>query len=232
VTSLTNGTQYAFAVSAVNAAGESVLSVVQAATPLASSNTVTDTDGNVYHTVAIGTQVWMVENLKTTRLNDGTPIPLETDPSVWPNLTTSAYCWYNDSAAYGTIYGALYNCYSVNTGKLAPTGWHVPTDSEWTVLVKYLGDSSVAGGKLKEVGTAHWNSPNTGATNETGFSALPGGSRSTGTYSSIGMVGDWWSSTSGGGQNSWFRSMSYNSAGATRVARPWFYGFSVRCVKD
>jgi uncharacterized protein (TIGR02145 family) len=197
----------------------------------AARDSVTVVDGNVYHTVTIGTQVWMVENLKTTKYNDGNPIPMETDPSVWPNLTTPAYCWYNDSAAYGTTYGALYNCYAVNTGKLAPTGWHVPTDSEWSVLTTYLGGETVAGGKMKESGMTHWLTPNTDATNETGFSALPGGSRSTGAYSSSGMVGDWWSSTSSGGQNSWFRSMSYNSAGVTRVARPWFYGFSVRCVK-
>ena len=139
---LTNGIQYAIAVSAVNAQGESGLSNVVTATP-----NVVDIDGNVYHTVTIGTQVWMVENLKTTKYNDGTAIPLVTDNTAWGALTTPGYCWYNnDSATYKNTYGALYNWYAVNTGKLAPTGWHVPTDSEWTVLTTYLGGQSVAGG--------------------------------------------------------------------------------------
>jgi uncharacterized protein (TIGR02145 family) len=194
-------------------------------------DSVTDLNGNVYHTVTIGTQVWMVENLKTSRYNDGSAIPLVTDSAAWTALSTPGYCWYNDSASYRTSYGALYNWYAVNTGKLAPTGWHVPTDSEWSILTTYLGGETVAGGKLKEADTAHWHSPNTGAINETGFSALPGGSRTAG-YSAGGLVGDWWSSTPGGASNSWFRSMSYNSAGVTHIARPWFYGFSVRCVKD
>ena len=142
VTGLTNGTQYAFALSAVNAGGESGLSNIVTATP-----NVVDIDGNVYHTVTIGTQVWMVENLKTTRYNDGTAIPLVTDGTAWAALTTPGYCWYNnDSATYKNTYGALYNWYAVNTGKLAPTGWHVPTDSEWTVLTTYLGGESLQAG--------------------------------------------------------------------------------------
>ena len=141
-----------------------------APTPL----TATDIDGNVYHTVTIGTQIWMVENLKTTRYNDGSPIPFVTDSSSWSNLTTPGYCWYNNDTTNKNTYGALYNWFAVNTGKLAPTGWHVPTDDEWTTLTTYLGGESIAGGKLKETGTTHWRTPNAGATNEIGFTASSG----------------------------------------------------------
>ena len=122
---------------------------------------VQDIDGNNYLTVTIGTQIWMAENLRTTKYNDGTAIPLVTDNTTWANLTTPAYCWYNnDAKTNGSTYGALYNWYSVNTKKLCPTGWHVPNDTEWTTLTTYLGGTAVAGGKLKETGTAHWYSPN------------------------------------------------------------------------
>jgi uncharacterized protein (TIGR02145 family) len=199
-----------------------------------SSGTVTDADGNVYHTVKIGAQVWTVENLKTTKYNDGTAIPLETDSVTWSNRTTPGYCWYNnDPGTYKSTYGALYNWYAVNTGKLAPIGWHVPTDSEWSVLTTHLGGASVAGGKLKEAGTTHWASPNTGATNETGFSALPGGSRySNGAFSSLGFYGSWWSSTALAAPISWYRYMFYGAADLSRYSYFSADGLSVRCVKD
>jgi uncharacterized protein (TIGR02145 family) len=235
VTGLTNGTQYAFAVSAVNAGGESELSAIQTATPQAAvvTGSVTDTDGNVYHTVTIGTQVWMAENLKTTKYNDGSPIPLVTASATWASLTTPGYCWYNDSSTYGNTYGALYNWYAVNAGKLAPTGWHVPTDSEWEVLGNYLGGDNVAGGPLKEAGTTHWSFPNTGATNTSGFSALPGGCRSyDGPFNYIGFSGYWWSSTAYGATNAWYRHMYYSNANVFRFYDSYTSGFSVRCVKD
>jgi uncharacterized protein (TIGR02145 family) len=117
---------------------------------------VTDKDGNVYHTITIGTQVWMVENLKTTKYNDGTDIPLVKDSATWANLTTPGYCWlYNDQTTYINTTGALYNWYAVNTGKLAPIGWHVPSDSDFIALTKYLGGENTAGGKLKEAGTVN-----------------------------------------------------------------------------
>jgi len=194
--------------------------------------TVTDIDGNVYHTVTIGTQVWMAENLKTTRYNDGTAIPFVTDSIAWSHLTTPGYCWYNDSAIYGNTYGALYNWFAVNTGKLAPTGWHVPSDSEWTVLINYLGGDSVAGGKLKEAETAYWASPNTGATDETGFTALPGGWRYIGTFGTIGDLGNWWSATAYDAANSWYRYMNYSNAHVSRFYYLSQNGFSVRCVRD
>jgi uncharacterized protein (TIGR02145 family) len=150
--------------------------------------TLTDVDNNTYKVVKIGTQVWMAENLKTTRYNDGSAIPLVTDNTEWNNLTTPGYSWYNnDSATYAQTYGALYNWYTVETGNLCPTGWHVPSDAEWTTLTDYLGGEAIAGGKLKETGTAHWDSPNTGATDETGFTAFPGGNRTkNGPFSNLG----------------------------------------------
>lgn len=161
------------------------------------SGTVTDSDGNVYNTVTIGTQVWMAENLRTTKYKDNTAIPLVTDNTAWTNLSTPGYCWYNNDAATNkSTYGALYNWYTVNTGKLCPTGWHVPTDAEWSTLTTCLGGVGVAGGKLKEAGTSHWMSPNVGATNETGFTALPSGYRyAGGTFEYNGLGGWWWSST-------------------------------------
>jgi uncharacterized protein (TIGR02145 family) len=138
--------------------------------------TVTDIDGNAYNIVTIGGQAWMKENLKVTKYKDGTTIPLVTATGAWVALTTPGYSFYNNSVT-GGVYGALYNWYTVNTGKLCPTGWHVPSTTEWTTLETFLGGASVAGGKLKETGTSKWFSPNTGATNETGFTALPGGAR-------------------------------------------------------
>ena len=157
----------------------------------------TDIDGNAYKAIKIGNQVWMYENLKTTKLNDGTAIPLVTTSAAWGNLTTPGYCWYNnDEASNKNVYGALYNWYTINTGKLCPAGWHVPTVAEWTTLTTFLGGESVAGGKLKETGIAHWKSPNTGASNETGFTALPGGFRDfDGVFAQIYNSGCWWSAT-------------------------------------
>ena len=135
-----------------------------------------DIDGNGYDTVVIGTQTWLVQNLRVTHLNNGVSIPNITNSTLWKNSTTPALCYYNnDSVSYAAIYGALYNWYAVNTNNLCPTNWHVPSYSEWETLITYLGGASVAGGKLKEVGTTHWTSPNTGATNSSGFTALPNG---------------------------------------------------------
>ncbi|MHB9142711.1 MAG: fibrobacter succinogenes major paralogous domain-containing protein, partial [Paludibacter sp.] len=232
ITGLTVNTTYyvrAYATNSTGTAYGSQLSFTATATA-----TVSDYDGNVYHTVTIGTQVWMVENLKTTHYNDGTTIPLVTDTTSWNNLSTPAYCWYNNSSSYKTTYGALYNWYTVNTGKLAPTGWRVPTDADWTILSAYLGGVSVAGGKLKESGTSHWQSPNTGATNESGFTALPGGWRnlSPTLYYSLGYDATWWSTTEGISGGAWCRDMSYNDASFVSGNYNKNYGFSVRCVKN
>jgi len=202
--------------------------------------TVSDIDGNVYNTITITTQTWMAENLKTTKYNDNTPIPLVTDINEWILLsTTPGYCWYrNDTAAYKATYGALYNWYVVdsasNGGKnVCPTGWHVPTEAEWTTLTSYLGGESVAGGKLKEFGTFHWLSPNTGATNESGFTGLPGGYRDgNGLFYLGGSYGYWWSSSKSYSA-SYCRSMGcdISSVGGGYIYFPE-KAFSVRCLKD
>ena len=202
-------------------------------------------DGETYKTIKIGTQVWMAENLRTTKLNDGTPIPLVTDATAWINLLTPGYCWYNnDAASNKTTYGALYNWYMVNTGKLCPTGWHLPSDVEWTMLTTYLGGENVAGGKLKSI--SGWESPNydgtnTGATNETGFTALPGGYRyfdegdnSTLYFFFIEIHGTWWSSSEHPTITSlaWDRIMIFDDSSVKRFFNYKSSGLSVRCVKD
>ncbi len=153
----------------------------------------TDGDYNIYPVVTIGTQTWMAENLKTTRYNDGTVIPNVTDNATWSTTTSGSYCDYLNTPAYSTTYGKLYNWYAVgstNTKNVCPTGWHVPIDAELTTLQSFLGGEIVAGGKLKEKGTTHWLTPNTSATNETGFTALPGGYRSaSGTFGFMGNTG-------------------------------------------
>lgn len=198
----------------------------------------TDADSKNYRVVQIGNQVWMAENLKTTRYNDGSPIPNETDNSAWQHLSTPAFAWLNnDSATYHKTYGVLYNGFAVGTGKLAPKGWHVPSDDEWDTLVTYLGGPGVAGGKLKESGTAHWLSPNAGANNEVGFTALPGSEHEGAGMPGFGLIGRsawWWSSTQNGNNN--------NSAGFIGVGSDYesifksnlikSMGFSVRCIKD
>jgi uncharacterized protein (TIGR02145 family) len=198
-------------------------------------NTVTDNDGNVYNTIKLGTQVWMEENLKTTKYNDGTSIPLITNNVQWSNLTTDAFCWYNnDAATYKVSYGALYNWYSVNTGKLCPTGWRVPSDSEWGTMTNYLGGFDVAGGKMKEVGTPHWTSPNTGATNESGFTSLPAGQRTTdGTFSDLGIAAGWWTSTPYNSDKPWYYSNYYSNAMENHGNGTMNnVGLSIRCIKN
>jgi uncharacterized protein (TIGR02145 family) len=196
-------------------------------------DSITDIDGNTYKTVTIGTQTWMAENLKVTKYNDGIAIPNVTDDTAWGELTTGALCDYDNTPSNSETYGKLYNWHAVNTGKLCPTGWHVPSDAEWTELTDYLGGRSVAGGKLKETGTTHLASPNTGATNETGFTALPGGFRGyDGAFYYIGYHGYWWSATENGSNNAWYRLMGFNFS---TVARHNYYkelGVSVRCVRD
>jgi uncharacterized protein (TIGR02145 family) len=196
------------------------------------SNTVTDIDGNVYHFDTIGTQVWMVENLRTTRYNDGTPIPMVPDNLYWSRLTTGAYSDYDNTPDSSKIYGKLYNWYAVNDArKLAPAGWHVPSDSEWVLLLTYLGGESVAGGKLKETGTDHWESPNVGATNESGFTALPGGRRDfNGSFYFIRLNGYFWSTTENNFPSSYF--MFCNASHVAYLGCGQTLGMSVRCVKD
>jgi len=245
ITSLTPGTTYYVRAYATNSAGTtygdqrsfpttpSVGAIVF--NPSLTYGTVTDIEGNVYKTIQVGTQVWMAENLRTTKYNDDTSIPLVTDNTAWKNLITPGYCWYdNDPITYKSVYGALYNWYAASSGKLCPTGWHVLTEDEYEVLVIYLGGLSDAGGKLKETGLTHWISPNTGATNETGITGLPGGRRyyDDGTFISIGELGYYWTSTEDEVIWGSMGILHYDSA----VLEPDGYskpnGMSVRCIKD
>lgn len=219
--------------------------------PNISYGEMTDQDGNVYKTVNIGTQTWMAENLRTTKYNDGTAIPNVKNGKKWSDLTTGAYCNHDNTTDTEKIatYGRLYNWYTVKTGKLAPKGWHVPTDQEWRTLANYLTqdnsdggetgdwDYPDAGGKLKETGTLHWDTPNEGATNESGFTALPGDRAvhspgfSEDFWLPTGIDGFWWTSTEGHGG-----AYSYYLAFHGQFLRPYIntkdYGYSVRCVKD
>lgn len=206
---------------------------VQSSTFKCGISTVKDYEGNVYNTVKIGNQCWLRENLKSTKLNDGTLIPNVTDYIAWTNITTFAYCWPNNDSTFGQ--GGLYNWYTVETGKLCPLGWHVPSYSEDSLLIAYLGGESVAGGKLKEVGTTHWASPNTGATNESGYTAIPTFFRN---YFGMwrGNNATWWTTTLSGTIYHWVMRVGYNSAAAgiyiDDEACRANSGNTVRCLKD
>jgi uncharacterized protein (TIGR02145 family) len=199
--------------------------------------TVTDIEGNKYKTVVIGNQEWMAENLKTTKYNDGTDIPLEKENKNWITINTPAYCWYDNDIANKDIYGALYNWQAVNTGKLCPKGWRVPTDEEWAQLTDFLGGLNAAGVKLKEAGNVLWNSPNAGANNESGFTARPGGYRygyfwGNGEFYEKGLNGYFWTATEYTETHS--RTLTVN-AERPKVYRSAFVknnGFSLRCIKD
>jgi uncharacterized protein (TIGR02145 family) len=174
----------------------------------------------------------MVENLKTTRFNDGQVIPLVTDSLAWSMLTSPGYCWYkNDVNTYKQTYGALYNWYTVNSGKLAPKGWHVPSIIEWDQMISCIGDSS-SGDKLKETGTIHWQSPNAGATNEYGFTALPAGARYVGSFGGLGTITYFWSSSGNVPDNAWYVMLLSNYESTNLSICPLQSGSSVRCVKN
>ena len=196
--------------------------------------TVTDIDGNVYHTVTIGTQVWMVENLKVTHYRNGYLIPNITDGTQWGSLKTGAYCNYNNDSNNADTYGYLYNWYAVNDSRnICPAGWHVPTDEEWETLETYLGGGTVAGGKMKETGTEHWKSSNTGATNESGFTALPGGYRRfDGIFHYVGGYGYWWSATEHNATYAWYHYVGFSYSNLNRYYYSKELGFSLRCLRD
>ncbi len=198
-----------------------------------------DIDGNVYSTVNIGTQTWTVENLRVSRYANGDPVPNVTAGNDWINLTSGAWCWFYNDSQYEDVYGKLYNCYVVNDPRaLCPAGWHVPADNEWQTLVDFLGGWEVAGAKLKsagtlEAGTGLWASPNTGANNESGFTALPGGMRdSDSQFHFLNSIGHWWSSTELTPEAAWERVMYYDGIHVARHGFDKRRGFSVRCIKD
>lgn len=193
---------------------------------------ISDVDGNQYRTVKIGSQEWMAENLRTSKYRNGEVILHITNDTTWSNLASGAYCWFdNDSATYENPYGKLYNWYTIDDGRgLCPSGWHIPSDLEYLNLFNFLGGQNVAGGKMKE--TAYWDSPNTGATNESGFTGLPGGLRNVnGAFSNNGDAGSWWSSWD---DESEARSLSldFHSIIAYLEISYKKIGFSVRCLRD
>jgi uncharacterized protein (TIGR02145 family) len=219
--------------------------------------TISDIDGNIYNTVLIGAQCWTKENLRVRRYNNGTAIPFDAtggaggSSSTWQNLRIGAHTIYaHDSLAYPsnrTNYGYLYNWYaakgiytertilSTDTLNLCPSGWHVPYDSEWTTLINELGGESVAGGKMKSVRTFYWNSPNEGATNESGFSALPGGFRITdGSFNNLRNSAAFWSFSESRADyySAWLRRLDYNSDDVFRISYEKEHGASIRCLKD
>ena len=213
------------------------------------SGTVTDNNGNTYATIQIGTQEWMQENLRTTKYRNGDVIPTGLYNTQWQNTTAGAWAYYNDNVQYNNPYGKLYNWYAVADSRgLCPTGWHVPTDSEWKILVKFLDpsadtinpgiSSNIAGGLMKSVGdlqsgTGLWQAPNTDATNSSGFSGLPSGCRDyNGSYGSVGYSGYWWSASEGSATVAWYRYLDYGSGNVGRGGNYKRYGFSVRCVRD
>jgi uncharacterized protein (TIGR02145 family) len=252
---LTNGTAYTFTVVATNAIGNSSPSTASSAvTPSAPSfscgTTVADIDGNTYNTVLIGSQCWTKENLKVTKYNDGNAIPLNntytsgTVSTVWQGLTTGAYTIYDNESSTGanaTNYGYLYNWYaakgiatagSTTYKNICPTGWHVPTDTEWTTLTTYLGGTSVAGGKMKSTSSL-WNSPNTGANNSSGFTALPGGARNdVGSFFSIRNDAFFWSATEFDNTNAWNSNLYNIISDVDRSLNDKSVGASVRCLRD
>ena len=202
--------------------------------PITVSRTVADIDGNIYSTVKIGDQWVTGENLRVTRYRNGEAIPCVTDDTAWLNVSTGAYCNCDNDTGNVFVYGRLYNWYAVEDSRnIAPEGWHVPSESEWKRLTDFLGGIEVAGGKLKEAGITRWWSPNTGATNETGFSALPGGFRSCyGSFSKTGCYAYFWTSTEleSGAVRS--RSMVYFHEDVRRYYVCKLYGYSVRLFRD
>jgi len=201
-----------------------------------SETTVTDIEGNVYPTISICNKIWMAKNLNVSKYKNGELIPQVTDPTQWKNLTSGAWCYYNNDPVNGVVYGKLYNWFAVNDPRgLAPVGWHILSNDDRIALVNCLGGGNIAGGKMKEAGTTHWISPNSDATNSSSFTGLPGGYRSgIGTSLDIGQHTYWWSSTLTDTSigSAWDIDLTYDSGVTTSAGSDKNDGFSVRCVKD
>ncbi|MBN1184797.1 MAG: hypothetical protein JXB49_21100 [Bacteroidales bacterium] len=186
-----------------------------------------------FNTITIGTQVWMKENLSSTHYSNGDPIKMISDKSEWKSINNGAYCWYNNDSSFRNTYGAIYNWYVVNDPRnLCPTGWHIPSDDEWSVLIDYLGGLEVAGNKLVDAGS-HWMCPDQIAENNYGFSALPGGFRDkNGVFSYIGYTGHWWSNSQDNDKSAWYYAISVHLKNMTRFNNDKSAGKSVRCLKN
>jgi uncharacterized protein (TIGR02145 family) len=200
-----------------------------------SNSTVKDINGNIYNTVSIGNQVWMVENLKVTKYNNGDPIANLTNAADWNNtVTTGAWSYWGNDPVANDDYGKHYNWFAVNdVRRLCPLGWHVPSNQEWTMLADNLGGEDAAGGKMKESGLKHWASPNTDATNESGFTGLPGGTVGFGAFQDLGSYGRWWASNADVvGSYAFFVWLSYDDPYLRMSSTTKEIGFCVRCLKD
>ena len=220
---------------ATNSAGTAYGEEISFTTLPQTTGTVSDAEGNSYKTVEIGSQVWMAENLKSTLFNDGQAIPLVAGGTDWVELSTPGFSWYNnDAVTYKNDYGALYNWYAVSTDNLCPTGWHVPSEADWITMSNFLGGECEAGIRLKEPGTSHWLSPNAGSTNESGFTALPGGYRSPayGDYNEVRASGYFWSVNDEDETNARLSLLTYDYECFLLSSAHKGNGFSVRCVKD
>jgi uncharacterized protein (TIGR02145 family) len=196
--------------------------------------TLIDQDANTYKTIKIGTQTWMAENLKTRRYRNGNIIPLVTNIPTWGSLTTGASCWqFNDSSLSNCPYGMLYNWYAVSDSRgLCPTGWHVPSDDEFSTLTTFLGGENIAGGKIKSTSPL-WANPNVGADNSSGFSGLPGGILNFNLFfGAPTLYAFWWTSTEFSTSRAWNRYLFRDDSLITRSNYPMDHGLSVRCVKD
>ena len=195
---------------------------------------VKDVEGNVYLTTQIGAQTWMAENLKTSEFSDGTEIPFVPDEKAWNALKTPAYCWFRNNIDNKEIYGALYNWYAVNTGKLCPAGWRVPDYNDWMILATFLGDPEVAGNRLKESGMKHWKNSDTNSPDDLGFTALPGGMRRfSGVFQdNAESFAVWWSSTEINQKEAWSRGLQDISTRFWSGPYDKRSGYSIRCLKD
>jgi uncharacterized protein (TIGR02145 family) len=234
MTSLASNTRYYVRAYATNADGTAYGDTVSFTTSFDSAAVLTDIDGNQYHSVRIGTQIWLVENLRVTRYLDGTPINNITDPAAWYRHKSEAYADYDNDPDNSITYGRLYNFYaSVQDRQYVPKGWHIPTDGEWQTLVDYLGGDAVAGGKLKDASGRFWKSPNVGATNESGFTALPSGRRHyDGSFIGKGISTIFWSSGANHSNTAWDRAVTFDYQGVYYDNDDKRCGLAVRCIKD
>jgi uncharacterized protein (TIGR02145 family) len=252
LTGLSSNTTYYVRAYAINSAGtaygnQQTFTTINSGGIVSNPGAGVTYNGYSYSSIVLGNgQEWLTENLRTTQYNDGSPITLVTDQIQWAanfgnGSTLPMMCWQNNDQTTNTAnaFGAMYNWYAVSpttngNRNVCPTGWHVPSDAEWTVLIDYLGGESMAGGKMKSTGTQYWTGPNSYATNESGFSGLPGGGRwDTGSFGDVGEYGYWWSSTlNNTGTGAWIRYLSYNDGLVNRIPNYKSAGYSVRCLRD